>query len=668
MKSNKTVKYILGGLFLTGFMAANTACDPLGVEPTTTVDEERFWQNPQLARAYVNDLYFISQSATTSSGGKNNFQSEHWSDNCQGNYEQDWNDFRQENFNKRLYDENSGITCFSAPWSGAYQNIRAVNLGIEKITASGAITETDKNQLLGECYFFRAFIYFDMIKFWGSVPYVDRALTINDETYLPRTKREIIFDNILADLQKSVEYFEAYGGAHTIGMVNEDVANAYISRIGLYAANAADASAKNLYTDDKEELFKFEKNAAHYYTLAWDAAQEVIGKYDLDSDYEALFTSEEAHKSVESIWPVMFKDGQRGGFKPTQYNAPDGSYYGNTEELTLSWNARGGSFPTQDLVDCYLQKDEVTGEWKKWYETSQAQAMGITVVDGEIKGESADYRKMYENRDKRFYATITYDGSYLGPEEERYIVQTWIDNTTVADKHLRFSSLHTGYNAMENLESAPINRASAQTITGYYNRKYSQFNRFNVNGSQDLEYQRTTCYFNMRYAEVLLNAAEAGIQLKKSNAKDYINEIRNRAGIGDYSGNESADDLMAELKMQRRLEFAFECPGHRYFDLLRWSEAEGKSTIDELNKPSRGIWIFRKGIESDKVGEKGYPVQPGDAGYFTPTFETFEMPYSYYERKFDNARYYFVPFSVTTLRDYKELQQNPGWTNYNYND
>ena len=210
-RKNKTTKYILAGLFLSSMMGVTTACDPLGIEPTTKVDEERFWENPQLARSYVNNFYFISQSASGDT-----FQSEQWSDNCQGNYEQDWDTYRQYNFNKRTYDENNGITCFSAPWSGAYKNIRAVNLGIEKISSSSILTEAQKNQFLGECYFFRAFIYFDMEKFWGSVPYVDKALTIEDETYLPRTKRETIFDNILDDLQKSVDYFKAYGGTHTL--------------------------------------------------------------------------------------------------------------------------------------------------------------------------------------------------------------------------------------------------------------------------------------------------------------------------------------------------------------------------------------------------------------------------------------------------------------------
>ena len=89
-----------------------------------------------------------------------------------------------------------------------------------------------------------------------------------------------------------------------------------------------------------------------------------------------------------------------------------------------------------------------------------------------------------------------------------------------------------------------------------------------------------------------------------------------------------------------------------------------------MNTPSRGLWISRKGIESDKVGENGYPAQPGDEGYITPKFYTFNMSKmtSVYNRKFDNSRYYFTPFSSTTLRDYKQLQQNPGWTGFNYDN
>lgn len=666
MKTNlKMNKYIFGGLILAGLLGTTTACDPLGMEPTTKVDEDRFWENSQLARSYVNNFYTWSVAASGQ-----NFQAEQWSDNCQGNYEQDWTTYRQLNFNNRQYDENSGNGVFTAPWDDAYKKIRAVNLGIEKVSGSTALTEELKNQLLGECYFFRAFVYFDMEKYWGAVPYVDKAMTLEDESFLPQTKRETLFDNMLADLDKANGYFANVTEKPTLGMVNADVVNAFKSRVALYAANAADASAKGIYADDAKGLFKFEKNAASYYEIAYNAAKAVIGKYTLEPEYETLFTSEAAHTSTESIWPVMFKLSLREGFNPTSVNGPDGYYYGNNEEDTpLEWSFRSGLFPTQDLVDCYLQKDEVDGKWKNWWETAQAKRLNIVKrADGEFEGSGADYRDIFKNRDKRFYATVTYDGSYMGPEEERYQIQTWIDNSTAADNMVfKYSALHTGYREVLNLKTAPINRGSAQTITGYYSRKYSHFDDYFTDGTLNKQ-QRTTCYFNIRYAEVLLNCAEAGIKLGMTDAEGYINEIRNRAGLDNFDATAAGHDLYEEMKLQRRLEFAFENPGFRYYDLLRWGEAEGKTVIDELNKPSRGLWIFRKGIESEKQGENGYPADPSDPKYFTPHFETAVMDYAYYQRKFDNARYYFMPYGITTLTSYKELQQNPGWKDFKYND
>ena len=441
---NKFYRNILGGLFLASMMGMTTACDPLGIEPTTKVDETRFWENEQLARAYVNNFYLISET-----GSGDTFQAEQWSDNCQGNYEQDWATYRQETFNKRRYDEDSP---YSGPWSGAYKNIHNIYKAIEMISASPAIAEQLKNQLLAESHFFLAYVYFDMIKFWGAVPYVEKALTIEDETYLPQSSREFVFDQILANLDTSIELFNAAGVAKTTGMVNKDVANAFKSRVALYAANAADASG--FYTDDAAGLFKFSKNAAHYYNLAYNAANAVVG-YSLEPNYEDLFTSQSAHTSVESIWPVMFKDGQRSGFNPTSKNGPDGRYYGATEAFAPSWEFRSGLFPTQDLVDAYLMKDEATGKWMNWWETSQMKALGITMgADGEISGETADYRKMFENRDKRFYATVSYDGAYHGPKSEMYLIQTWVDDTDPVNT-LKYSALHAGMRTMDNISSVP---------------------------------------------------------------------------------------------------------------------------------------------------------------------------------------------------------------------
>lgn len=657
-------KMVLGGICLTS-MLSMVSCDPLGMEPTTMVDQDRFWLNPQLTREYVNNFY----TWTPLAAGQN-FQSEQWSDNCQGNAEKDWNTYNQRPFNYRRYDIDTSISSLdiSGAWNNSYKHLRAINLGLERIAASTVITETVKNQLLAECYFFRAWEYLDMEKYWGTVPYIDKTLTTQDETFLPRAKREELFDKMLDDLTLAANHFAAYGGAPERGMVNADIVVAFRSRVALAAACAAEASAKGLYSfDDKTGLFTFEKAASHYYQIAYDAAQSLIGKYTLETNYADLFTSADAHKSPESIWPVMFNKANRSGFNPTSINGPDGAYYGNSATINLSWGRRSGLFPTQDLVDCYLQKDEEDDKWKQWWETKQARDMGVFKdADGKIKGTSADYRKMFEGRDNRFYATVTYDGAYMGPAELKYQIQTWIDRTQPVSGEkttFKYSALHTGYRDMDDVQmkSVPDGRGSTQTITGYYSRKYSHFDQFDSNGALNGE-QRTTCYFNIRYAEVLLNCAEAGIKLNKGDAKGYIDEIRHRAGLTPFDGT----DLMTELKLQRRLEFAFECPGFRYFDLLRWGEADGLQAIPELNRPSRGLWIFRKGVESEKAGEKGYPMAPGAAGYFTPNFETADMNYDGYQRKFDNPRFYFMPFFQTTINTYTGLIQNPGWTGYKY--
>lgn len=662
MKTIKNLsKNILGGVLLTSALGVMTACDPLGVEPTSQVEESQFWSNPQLARAYVDDLYL----RTGESYSGHTFQSEQWSDNCLGNLQTDWADYRQYGFYQRLYDEQSSPGI--GPWSGSYQTIRRIYVGIENVTNAG-LDANLKNQLLAECHFFLAYIYFDMIKYWGTVPYVDKALGLNDDTFLPREKREVVFDNILGNLDKAIEYFGQTNLKAEIGRVSANVANAIKSRVALYAACAAEASAKGLFTDDAAGLFKFDKSASTYYQMAYNAANAVTG-YDLEAEYETLFTDPNAHTSVESIWPVMFKKDQRDGFNPTAKCGPNENYYTSTPEKSYDWECRGGTYPTQDLVDCYLMKDEATGKWMNWWETSQMVALNVTKnADGEITGSGENYRKMFENRDKRFYATIQYDGSYRGPEEEMYMIQTWIDDTD-PETTLKYSSLHTGMRYLQSAEIAPEGYASEQTITSYYLKKYSQLDVFNDDGSINKD-QRQTCYFNIRYAEVLLNKAEAAIKLggKDAEATSLINRIRNRAGLDDFSGS----DLMAELKMQRRLELAFECPGHRYFDLLRWGESEGLSTIKELNTASRGLWISRKGVESQTygVGLMGYPVAPGEEGYIVPTFKTYKVDElsSLYERTFDHSRYYFIPFNKTTFSGYDQIQQNPGWTNFNYND
>jgi hypothetical protein len=79
----------------------------------------------------------------------------------------------------------------------------------------------------------------------------------------------------------------------------------------------------------------------------------------------------------------------------------------------------------------------------------------------------------------------------------------------------------------------------------------------------------------IRYADVLLLAAEAANELggaaNENNAVTWINMIRNRAGLGNVTFTTKAA-FRTIIKKERRSEFAME--GERFFDLVRWGDAE----------------------------------------------------------------------------------------------
>src|SRR5690606_8896828 len=177
---------------------------------------------------------------------------------------------------------------------------------------------------------------------------------------------------------------------------------------------------------------------------------------------------------------------------------------------------------------------------------------------------SSDLRieDVFENRDPRMRQTI------LHPEDgEKYRYNRY-------NSQLPFPQLFgmSGY----------LTTPSGYHILKYWNR--SQY---------DLELQATLPAIIMRYAEVLLNYAEAKAELGTLSQTDLdksINLLRDRVAMPHLQLNNVPDDpryedvspLITEIRRERRIELFAE--GFRYLDLLRWKQAE-----NELVKPSIGI-------------------------------------------------------------------------------
>ena len=89
------------------------------------------------------------------------------------------------------------------PWSRIYQGIERANLAIAGIRQHGnPEVGNDMGHLLGEALTMRAFFYYDLIKWWGDVP--ARFEPVSEATiYLPKSDRDIIYNQIVADLQEA---------------------------------------------------------------------------------------------------------------------------------------------------------------------------------------------------------------------------------------------------------------------------------------------------------------------------------------------------------------------------------------------------------------------------------------------------------------------------------
>jgi len=160
-------------------------------------------------------------------------------------------------------------------------------------------------------------------------------------------------------------------------------------------------------------------------------------------------------------------------------------------------------------------------------------------------------------------------------------------------------------------------------------RKY-----IDVNAGLPNYYDLTACppWVRMRYAEILLDYAEACIELgQDGEAQQYINMVRARAGMPPVT--ESGDALMQRYRNERRVELAFE--EQRFFDVRRWMIGP------ESANSGYGVKVT-------------YPVQ---GSFANPVFKKVMVDAG---RKWDNKEY-FLPIAVDEMNKNTALIQNPGY-------
>lgn len=498
-------------------------------------------------------------------------------------------------------------------WWG-YDKVRNINDFIQKITAVTSINEDLKNRFLAEARFIRAYYYFSLVKRYGGVPIITKVQQYTgsniEELKVPRNKEQEVYDFVASEIDAITAQLPESYNADDRYRATRYAAYALKCRAMLYAASIAKYGTVQL-----GGIVGIAAPADGYWQKAYDAAKAIItsGKFQLYkenpdkvSNFQQLFlTAADLDKNKEGIFVKT-------------YLAPDKShsfdYYNAPQSFKVDYGCVTN--PTMELVEAFEYTDGTKGTLK--------------IKDGSgnpiVYSNPAD---LFKDKDPRFKASIMYPfTSWQGGVVE--IRRGVIDKGTKYTSPNLTDIYGTGANSIPRVGKDGPLLAGDPTKTGFYIKKFMDpVNRVNSQMS-------TTPWMAFRYAEVLLNYAEAAIELGKTgDALTAINEIRERAGIKAL-----ASVTRDQVRQERKVELAFE--NHRWWDMCRWRIAT--DVLNNTQFHSLYPWLM---WEDGKA--------PATMKY---TFEIVPTPKN--TRTF-LSKLYYIKIPTDEISKNSNLVQNPGY-------
>lgn len=483
----------------------------LEIPPQDRVADEAVWSDPNLIKAYHNELYnAIPHGFYIHMYSKYTDEAYNSAPCCGADI------FRRNTYNPdniASAGEGDFWGGYMYYWNRGYQYIRKVNVFLEKM-AENTVTFEEKDRLVAEARFLRAFIYFELIKRFGGVPIVDRSYALGEEEVFRRNTFEECVDFIETDLDQAIANLpDRYSATDaSYGRATIDACLALRSRVLLYFASP---------------LFNPENDRSRWQRAA-DAAEALLNRgYALYPDYRQLFILESGAPQDEFIFTRNFT--MINGHQAPMHNLSRryGAYGG--------WWASNG--PSQNLVDDY---DMVNGEPPfRWSGNIQT----INAASG------YDPATPYENRDPRFDASIIHNGTvYRGD-----VFEMWESSDGAT----------WGYDSYKQSGDNPRG--------GYVMKKFMP----DEDVALSLQLQYTNPWPHFRLAEIYLNYAEAKFELgDEATCREYISKVRARESVNmpPIPETVTGEALRHRLYNERRIELAFE--SHRFFDIRRWKIAD----------------------------------------------------------------------------------------------
>ena len=543
-------------------------------------------------------------------------------------------------------------------WSDAYLLIRECNYFTETLpNYASNFSETQVKNWVGEARFIRAFTYFALAKRYGGVPLIDKVLTkpgssIDDisesieEYKVPRSSEEAVYDFIASDLDYA---FANLPETNQKGRVSKYAAAALKSRAMLFAGTIAKYNTINLTSGSARLCGIPSAKANDYFKAAYDAAELLKGKFSL---YKNSWSATDKSAQAQNFSALFLDQASNENIFVRQYHYPDAAHWYDANQIPHQlWNGgysaetnptldfverfeglpknSDGTFKTTDANGNYILYDNITAA----FANAEPRLKGTVIFPGDVfKGQAIDIRRGI------------YTGSSAGGISRLLPVGSTSPYTTT-NLVTSATDAQTAYTLPDGTKMNPaglsgyFNSAqTAGTISGLTVRKYLDPNLATANVTTNHSEQS---WIEIRYAEVLLNQAEAAYELYAGGqAGDYqataltdINLIRERAGasLATLADLTSVDIIRNE----RRKELAFE--NKTWWDMKRWriSDKEQNNIIYRILNP----------FYSSTAGKY----------FFDDRFDERNSRYTF------DTRWYYEQIPATAIAKSTNLVQNPGY-------
>lgn len=401
-------------------------------------------------------------------------------------------------------------------YTRCYEGILRVNMIIQQFDKPDYEDLVARDRDLGEAYFLRALFYFRLSKLFGPT-----SLKLDPAPAdLPRATPEEMYGQIGLDLKMSIELMPSDSFADMSsernGHATKWAAQALLARVFLFYTGYYQKS--DLLLADGTILSKQQ-------VLTWieecitSSGHALLSDFRNNWDYSKVNVNYPYAEENNLIWA-------------------DGEPVNRETLFAIKYNAHGGYIPP--YYPYYANRHVVCIGLRGQYYVPFGQGWGFGPINPQLWNS-------FEEGDLRREGSILNLNPGGTDADEGTVMDEYISVTSAGGQMHETRLWEKKYMPIYDLDEGG-------NIVSIYTLQFPSLTHNQLCNLQD--------DVLIRFADVLLMAAELG----SSNAQVYVDHIRERAGL------EPVPVSLEVIKTERRHELAFE--GLRYFDLLRWHDAE----------------------------------------------------------------------------------------------